>query len=324
MTIEDGVAPDLARTRAPEPTHRREPLSFRLRLLLDRGEITPRQRRAIRDGLIVAGLILNGALLVFLPQNFAWFVDAPSWHLIDLSNLYAIANQSLEGEGAFRFAPAIAWLMWPLTLLSWPVFIGTYLVLNLAAVAALGRRWAPLLLVAFPPILLELLNANIHLFMALAIWAGMRWPGAWSFLLLTKVTPGIGVLWFVVRREWRNLAWALGTTAAIVLVGFAIAPQQWLGWFESLAISAGNPQVGDLPSLAVRLPVAALVIVFAARTDRAWLVQVGCLLAMPTIWLQSAALLTACFPLWWDRARWQRDDRAAATAPAARALEAGA
>jgi hypothetical protein len=268
---------------------------------------TAGQRRAIRDGAIVGGLILNAALLIFLPRNFAWFVDAPSWWLIDLSNLYGIANQGLEGIGAFRFAPVVAWLMWPLTLLPWTVFLGTYLVLNLAAVAALGRgRGALLLLLAFPPVLLELLNANIHLFMALAIWTGMRWPGAWSFLLLTKVTPGVGVLWFAARGEWRNLAWSLGSTTAIVVAGFVIAPAQWLAWFESLMIATANPQVGDLPSLAVRLPVAAALIVFAARTDRAWLVPFGCLLAMPTIWLQSAALLAACFPLWWDRVRSQR------------------
>ncbi|HXG26226.1 MAG TPA: glycosyltransferase family 87 protein [Candidatus Binatia bacterium] len=273
---------------------------------------SPTRRRAIRDGLIVGGLIANGALLAFLPRDFAWFVDAPSWWLIDLSNLYGVANQGLETYGAFRFAPVVAWAMWPLTLLPWTVFLGTYLVLNLAAVVVLGRRWAPLLLLAFPPILLELLNANIHLFMALAIWAGLRWPGAWSFLLLTKVTPGVGVLWFAVRREWRNLALALGITAAIVAVGFVLAPAQWIGWFESLLISAGNPQVGDLPSLAVRLPLAVLLVAFAARTDRAWLVPFGCLLAMPTIWLQSSALLAACFPLWRDRARWQRTGTAGA------------
>ena len=126
-------------------------------------------------------------------------------------------------------APVIAWVMWPLTLLPWTPFIVTYLALNLVAVLVLGRRWTPLLILAFPPIALELINANIHLFIAVAIWAGLRWPGAWAFMLLTKVTPGVGVLWFAARREWRNLAIALGTTLAIVAVGFVIAPQQWLG-----------------------------------------------------------------------------------------------
>lgn len=292
--------------------------------------LSPGRRRAIRDGAIVAGLIANGVLLAFLPRNFAWFVDAPSWWQIDLSNLYALAEQSLTTTGAFRMAPIIAWLMWPLTLLPWAAFIASFTALNLAAVLVLGRRWAPLLVLAFPPILLEILNANIHLFMALAIWAGMRWPAAWAFMLLTKVTPGVGVLWFAARREWRNLAIALGATLAIVAVGFVIAPQQWFEWFNSLLVSARNPQVGDLPSVVIRLPFAAGLVWYAARTSRAWLVPFASVLAMPTIWIQSSALLLASFPLYWDRARWQSpgrkraDLRIPAPGNADGAIEAGA
>jgi hypothetical protein len=274
--------------------------------------LTPERRHAIRDGLIVAGMIFNLTFLVFWTSRFAWFVDAPSWREIDLDNLYGVAEQSLTATGAFRFSPALAWLMYPLTLLTWAQFLTVFVGLNLVAVAIMGRRWAPALLVGFPPVLLEIVNANVHIFMALAIWAGMRWSPAWAFLLLSKVTPGVGLVWFAVRREWRSLALALGTTALVVAVGVVIAPALWLEWFRSLAISAGQVPVGDLPSLAIRLPLAVLVVAFAARTDRAWLVPVGCLLAMPTIWLQSAALLTACFPLWWDRARWQRPKRGAA------------
>jgi hypothetical protein len=273
------------------------------------------RRRAIRDGLIIAGVLANGALLLFLPKNFAWFVDAPSWRLIDLSNLYAVADQSLTATGAFRMAPIIAWVMWPLTLVPWTVFIATYVGLNLAAVVTVTGRRAPLMILAFPPILLELLNSNIHLFMALAIYAGMRWPAAWAFVLLTKVTPGVGVLWFAARREWRNLAIALGTTLAIVAVGFAISPQQWLEWINSLVISTQNPQVGDIPSVILRLPFAAALVWYAGRTSRAWLVPFACVLAMPTIWIQSSALLLASFPLYWDRARWQT--KRAEPAPAA-------
>ena len=61
-----------------------------------------------------------------------------------------------------------------------------------------------------------------------------RWPGTWSFVLLTKVTPGIGLLWFAARREWRNLAIALGVTAAIVAVSMAIDPALWRSWIELL------------------------------------------------------------------------------------------
>ena len=51
--------------------------------------------------------------------------------------------------------------------------------------------------------------------MALAIVWGFRHPWTWSFVLLTKVTPAVGLLWFVVRREWRNLGIALGASAVL-------------------------------------------------------------------------------------------------------------
>ena len=69
---------------------------------------------------------------------------------------------------------------------------------------------------------MELAGGNIHLLLAAAIVLGFRWPWTWSLVLLTKITPGIGLLWFVVRREWRNLTIALGGTAAIVAVSFVL------------------------------------------------------------------------------------------------------
>jgi hypothetical protein len=281
-------------------------------------QLSPSRQRAIRDGLIVAGLIFNATLLIFwLPHLYLW-IDAPSWYTIDLADIYGRARISLLEVGAFRLAPVFAWLMYPLGRLPYEVFIGLYLAFSLAAVSILVGRWTPMFILAFPPILLEGLNGNIHLFMALAIWAGLRWPSAWSFLLLTKVTPGVGVLWFAARREWRNLAIAIGATAAIVTLGFVIAPNQWLDWLGFLVTASTLPQVGTLPSLAVRLPLSALLVWYAARTDRAWLVPFACVLAMPTIWIQSSALLLACFPLYWQRARWQRTntDGAATSASA--------
>jgi len=71
--------------------------------------------------------------------------------------------------------------------------------------------------------------------MGAAIVAGFRWPGAWSFLLLTKVTPGIGVLWFAVRREWHSFGIALATTLLVVVISFALAPHLWFQWFDACA-----------------------------------------------------------------------------------------
>ena len=266
--------------------------------------LTPRQRRALRDGLIVAGLIFNANLMVFwLPRLDLW-IDAKAWWTINLADIYGNTDATLQQVGAFRYSPAIAWLFAPSAMVSWPVLIASYLALNVAAVAVLVRRWMPLFLLAFPPVLLELLNGNIAILLALAIWAGMRWPAAWSFVLLSKVTVGVGLLWFAARREWRNLGIALGVTAAIVAVGFVIAPQAWTEWFQTLVVAASVPPPPGVPPLVLRLPVAGALTWWAARTGRAWVVPIACFLAQPILWLHGTAILLACFPLYWQRDRW--------------------
>ena len=81
------------------------------------------------------------------------------------------------------------------TILPWPVFVGCWIAfLALVYVWLVGPWWLPLL--AFAPFLIELRMANVHLLLAAAIVLGFRWPATWAFVLLTKVTPGIGLLWF--------------------------------------------------------------------------------------------------------------------------------
>src|SRR5207247_6135780 len=110
----------------------------------------------------------------------------------------------------------------------------------------------------------ELLGGNITLLIAAALVVGFRWPAAWAFVLLTKVTPGVGLLWFAVRREWRSLGIALGTTAAVVVISAVVAPDAWLQWPGVLAGIAGRGGTwAAVPvPLLVRLPVAVAIIVW--------------------------------------------------------------
>ena len=112
-------------------------------------------------------------------------------------------------------------------------------------------------------------------------------------MLLTKVTPGVGLLWFVVRREWRNLAIALGTTAAIVAVSYVIAPGQWADWFALLRSDGGQ----ESGRLLLRLVAAAALVTWGALTDRAWTVPIAAMLALPVIWMDSFAMLIAAVAL---------------------------
>ncbi len=73
----------------------------------------------------------------------------------------------------------------------------------------------------------------------------------------------------------------------------------WRSWVDLLRASAGASTVsGSIPiPFAIRLPVALLVIAWAARRDARWLLPVGVLLAMPVIWPGSLALLAGSVAL---------------------------
>jgi hypothetical protein len=90
-------------------------------------------------------------------------------------------------------------------------------------------------------------------------------------------------------------------TAAIAGVSIALDPSAWRAWIDILANSSSVP--ADTPGwvlpvpLLVRLPIAVVVVLVAARTDRVWLLPVGVLLALPVVWLNGFAILAACWPL---------------------------
>ena len=127
---------------------------------------------------------------------------------------------------------------------------------------------------------------------------GFRYPVAWVFVLVTKVTPGVGLLWFAVRREWRNLAIALGVTAAIVAVSLAVDFPLWQQWIQrDLLVSFATPP--SQPQLAIplllRLPAAAALVIWGARTNRKWTVPVGAAFAMPVLWISAFSVAAAVF-----------------------------
>jgi hypothetical protein len=109
----------------------------------------------------------------------------------------------------------------------------------------------------------------------------------------------VGLLWFVVRREWRALVVALGTTGVIVAISFALDPGAWMRWIDFLRLSTqtavGYPHV-ELPLL-IRVPVAALLVIWGARTDRRWVVPVAAMVALPVIWPGSLVMLLGVLPL---------------------------
>ena len=130
---------------------------------------------------------------------------------------------------------------------------------------------------------------------------GLRWPALWAFPLLTKVTPGIGILWFLARREWRNLAIAVGATVVIAAVSFAYPPSDWFDWIAFLAANVDHEYpFWIIPvSLPVRLAMSAILTWWGAVTDRPWVLPLAVGWAIPVPYLTMAATMVAA--LYWVR-----------------------
>ncbi|HEY8798996.1 MAG TPA: glycosyltransferase family 87 protein [Candidatus Limnocylindrales bacterium] len=216
-----------------------------------------------------------------------------------------LANPYLHSDWndpiAYVYSPAFLQLVSPLTALPWQAFMAVWTALLILAVRFLT---GPRLLAAgllFPFAAMEVAGGNVSLLLAAAIVVGFRWPAAWSIVLLTKITPGIGLLWFAVRREWRSLAIALGVTAAIALVSFVVLPGQWRAWIDVVVQNALAGKSGTWASvpipLWIRLPFAIALVAWGARTDRRWTVPVASMLALPALWYGGLSMLLAVIPL---------------------------
>lgn len=255
----------------------------------------------------VALLVLAGYLVYFTTAG-AHAGDAHAYWAADLSDPY---TTGVNEEDAYLYAPAFLHVIAPLKLLPWEAFFVVWVALNLAALAwTVGPILGVLLLLptAYSPVFVNIWYGNIAIFMAAALVLVFRWPAAWSFLLLTKITPGVGLAWFAARREWRYLLAALGVTAAITTVSFVLAPTAWLEWPQRLATT--SPEVFPLPPLWIRLVAAAAIAAVGGVFSARWTVPLAAVLAQPVFWYTGLAMVIAWLGLVRHRAWLARADRA--------------
>lgn len=257
------------------------------------GATGPSRQRTLRDALLLATAFLSIALI--------WYSFRPLWDSIG-GDSFAYWNVDAADPyaawyaipGAFLYSPAAAQVMSVFHLLPWEVFRVVWII-ALALVAVRIARWWVLLT---PVVLLDLFPGNVHILLAAAIVIGFRHPAAWSVVLLTKVTPGVGLLWFAARREWRSLAIAAGVTAIIATASLLYAPTLWLDWVSHLVGDQARIAYGAIPvPFALRAPIAVIIVVWGARTDRRWTVPIAAMLTLPNLWLGSLAMLIAIVPL---------------------------
>jgi hypothetical protein len=250
--------------------------------------ILERNRRAIRDALVVAGVAR--AAWYYLVQGIHpwewWGIDARAYWRVDLAHPYA--SSPFGGLSAYLYPPPLAQVLAPLSALPFPVFFALWTALLVSILAWLVRPWPWALAIFSLPISYELFVGNIHLLIAAVVALGLTAPALWAFPLLTKVTPGVGIVWFLVRREWRALVLALGSTALLMILSVLASPTAWSEWF---AFIIANRDAGE--AVPLRVAVAVVLVAVGGLTDRRWLVPVGVWIAFPAVYVETWVVLLA-------------------------------
>jgi Glycosyltransferase family 87 len=259
-----------------------------------RARMGPRRLRKIDIGLRAGFLV---ALLIFAVDRPVTAVDAHAYWAVDLADPY---SRPIATPDAFTYPPPAALAFSLLGHLPWPVFQALWTIAIGLALLWMAGPWS-IVFLAIPVVSSDLYLGNIHLLLAAVIVAGFRWPALWLFPLLTKPTCGVGLLWFLVRGEWRRLAIAVGATGAVIIASAILAPGLWPAWIDYVLRTGVSPDVGTafwvpIPLL-VRLPAAIILVVWGARTDRRWTVPIASMLALPVLWLVGLSMIVAVLPL---------------------------
>lgn len=266
------------------------------------GLAASRYARAIGHGLVLGGWIVLGFIfLVLAPRVQSFGIDALAYWMVEVPDAYAIPHRV---AGSFPYSPPAAIVASTFSTVSLWSFLWLWTALLVGSLIWIGGSlgWIVAAL-AIPFVALELYHGNIHILLAVAVLLGFRHPWTWSFVLLTKFTAGIGLLWFVVRGEWRSLMVALGATAVLCAVSFVLYPTMWPAWIEytleaqRIGLDPYWINLVRLP-LELRLVAAAALVVWGARTDRRWTVLVAATLALPVLWIHGLALLVGLIAEW--------------------------
>lgn len=243
--------------------------------------------------------------------------DAGAYWAARPGDLYTGWDMRPDGYSPYLYSPAFADVLTPLRVLPVTIFSALWQFMLFMVMALVARGWSILfVLAAVPSIALHVLEplnlvmrdiwlGNINVLLGAIAVVGLRRPYLWAIPFLSKVTPGVGIVWFLARREWTNLSIALATTAVIALVSFIHTPADWIEWLTFLRESSTYqfPQwVVPIP-LVVRLAMSVTLIWWGARTDRAWVVPVAVGWAIPMPYPTFLAAVAFAIPVWFDGRR---------------------
>jgi hypothetical protein len=255
-----------------------------------------RAYRLLRVSAWAIGIGFAIAYWYFLTSTGGNAVDAHAYWAADPNNLYGSPADPVE-HGSYLYSPAFELVIGWGRLLPFDVFAAIWRAVLLVVLVWLAGPLT-LLVLLFVPVASEVNAGNIQILLAAAVVAGFRFTGAWALVLLTKFTSGIGLLWFAIRREWRSLAIALASTAAVVALTFALWPDRWIAYLHFVLF--GAPNLPAVPPfywpLAIRLPIALVVVAIGSLRGWRWAIVAGSTIALPIFYIPSIAMFVGVLP----------------------------
>jgi hypothetical protein len=250
--------------------------------------------RIARDSLVLLGIIAAALYWLILTQTGGQPVDAHAYWVANPNDLYAAARAG-ETDDRFLYSPAFAQALVWAPALPFDVFVAIWRAVLLLALVYLAGPFT-LFILFTEPVASEVNAGNIQILLALAIVAGFRNPAAWAFVLLTKITPGVGLLWFALRREWRHLAVAFGVTAFVAAISLVLNVRAWADFIELLSGGPSAPVAPYYLPFVPRLIAAVVIIAIGAWRGWKWPVVVGATLALPIYFFISTSMLVGVLP----------------------------
>jgi Glycosyltransferase family 87 len=219
--------------------------------------------------------------------------------------IYVPADIAFE-PFAYHYPPPLAQVLAPVTgvvpALAYAVIYRGLLLLALWELA--GRTMLKMLaLIAFIPMTVAVRSENLEIFMAIGIVLGLqRWPWLFTVGALTKVSPGLGIVYLALQRRWRDVAVSVLVGVTITGASLVLAPDLWRAWLD--AISGRADMVGNslVPVPYSVRAIAGFVLAIMAgvlgRRPGELLLVVAITIANPGLSLQGFAVLAAAIPIW--------------------------
>lgn len=270
-------------------------------------------RRESHRGLVALAILaaIGGALLAVIVATF-WMVPGDAFaywiagaRLMDGVTIYATGDAAFAPY-AYHYTPPLAQVLAPLTpavpTLAYLIVFRVLLILVTWDLA--GRRFlATLALIAFLPVALELRFENVNLLMAAAVVYGLgRFPWLFSVGAIVKISPGLGIVYLIMRRRWRDAVIASIVGALIVAVSFVLDPPLWREFLAAIQDRTAITGNSLIPVPYFLRAVVGLAIAIAGgligRRHGEILLVVAITVANPNLAANGLAVLAAIVPIW--------------------------